>query len=641
MKRTKNGGRDRKKMKGFARISLFKLFLAFIVFMIASTSFFTILFQFPALQLPGDCGNCTLAAALATSKVFSLLPPPPVSSIRGNDSHRFKAIPSHKHSLEFQTDDSPYTVLHTVTSRFMVGQAPNATHKQLEIQRARYLLFETFCWPTMKYQTSTNYFWLVLVDPGLDPGLIRNMTNLLSNKTHFPAGNAFLVLTSNTEWSSDGVGVDNLTSYAVGLQPVAQEFKDGNVEILTGNTDLLLKSLRIMSGKTTNDFLQTPQKPLLVIETLLDTDDGLNNQAVEWIRKTAIQKTELHWDKQKQQQLSTNTSSNMQHSSPTLSPSLKATWWLLCGTDHLEWHNREIFQLTEQNYSNTGISSGIVGLRKSPMFCASAGFTRVGLTTPPTSLLSTTSNYSHMVFPRLGYSNHAQTFLFPECSTTALPNGNYSACWHREYPNDVFIIKSRTITSDSMDHLHVSRTKDYRDVDWLNASAYPLLMDDMEHLWEILGHNFSVSRKKAWETSAYIFEHRLSILHQNMDSRCSSGFPCSKSARRNILKMDKYWRKQKRGNKTSTARRRQRKNGSNTTSPLQKDRKHRPGENGSKGTAAIPDDNSQISFAEKIHKYAEMKRELMRGIDQTNATQMRLVQTQLKEFMMKDDPDAG
>ena len=54
------------------------------------------------------------------------------------------------------------------------------------------------------------------------------------------------------------------------------------------------------------------------------------------------------------------------------------------------------------------------------------------------------ANYSHMVFPKDGYSNHALTFYFPECTPsndTIIPNGNYSACWHREFAEKIYIVK--------------------------------------------------------------------------------------------------------------------------------------------------------------------------------------------------------
>jgi hypothetical protein len=611
-----------------------------------------------SLAAMADSEGSTLASILASSKVSSslssqssqslVLPQPPFQP--GGQNNNNNSNNNKQHSLEHPPGNSPYTILHTVTSRFMVGQAPNVTYgKQFEIQKARYLLFETFCWPTVKHQTSSNFYWLVLVDPGLDERIIGSIRDLMSSTEHFPDGNAFLVLTNNTKWSSDGIGVENSTSYGVGLQPVAQEFKDGSLEILTGNTDYLLRALDWMDGngnvKTTkknNNNLRTTHndenKPLLVIETLLDTDDGLNNHAVEWIQDTAVQRTKEHWDYKQQQlrqqqQLAANNNTKSSKtaalrqsssSSTIVQPSLNTTWWFLCGTDHIEWHNREIFQLTEEQYSKTGITSGLAGLRKAPLFCTSAGFTRVGITTPPKVGASASSNYSHMVFPKDGYSNHALTFYFPECTTTTtinttvvVSNGNYSACWHREYPGEAFIIKSRTITSDSMDHLNVARAKDYRDVAWLNASDYPLLINETKRMWDILGTDFSIDQTKARETSAYIFEQRRSILYQNKETRCTPGFPCHKTAKTNLVRMERYWLK-----KEKVKRLQQRKKAAAAkeapakvaTINKQKNDSHLVIMGGSKGNTAVADDddNSQkMSTTEKkalLRKRLEAKR---------------------------------
>ena len=511
--------------------------IKFILYFIAVTVV-TMPFLVSFLSTISDYETSELEHFLESSKVS--LSSPPFGSKRAAIDRKDLW---YEHSLENPPEDSPYTILHTITTRFMVGQASNATvgvAKQLEIQNARYMLFETFCWPTVQRQTSMNFYWIVLVDPNLEPTIIDKVKALLGDERHFPAQNAFMVLTNNTKWASDGVGVENSTSYGVGLQPVAQEFHDGTLEVVTGNTDYLLRALDTMKGTYEATHLASSSpKPLMVIETLLDADDGMNNGAVEWIQSKALQRTKEHWDKLQHKQHA-NTTATLEQSSP----SLNTTWWFLCGTDHIEWHNREIFWLTQEEYAESGISSGLAGLRQSPLFCTSAGFTRIGITEIPKK----PSGYSHMAFPKDGYSNHALTFYFPECTsssnTSMGSNGNYSACWHREFEDKVYILKSRTITSDSMDHMHVGK-QDYRDISWLNASDYPLLINDTEHMWEILGSEFSINRTKAWETSAYIFEHRHSIIRQNKLSRCSPGFPCFKTAKRNLIRMERYWAKQR------------------------------------------------------------------------------------------------
>jgi len=105
--------------------------------------------------------------------------------------------------------DSPFSIVHSLTTRFMLGQKGQPT-----LARARYLLFETFCQPTVRYQTALksgyDFSWFVLADPGLDKEILNDMRNLLSSdgsSSSFPNGNAYLILTDNPSWAADGVGV--------------------------------------------------------------------------------------------------------------------------------------------------------------------------------------------------------------------------------------------------------------------------------------------------------------------------------------------------------------------------------------------------------------------------------------------------
>jgi hypothetical protein len=373
----------------------------------------------------------------------------------------------------------------------------------------------------MRHQTNHNFYWLILVDPGLDKRILKDMQELLQQ---MPFQNAFMIMTNNTEWAADGVGVENVTSYGVGLRTIAQEHERGTADVVTGNTTHLIHALDVMDGRLENG------KPILSIETLLDADDGLNNQGVDWIQNIALKRVE---EQQRYFGSFRFVLDFQQHTN------LQETWWFLCGTDHIEWHNRDIFRIAPEDYAVTGITSGLTGVRKAPYFCTSAGFTRIGLTTAP----------SNMTFPKDGYSNHALAFYFPECtaeskiSTTPTVNVSMAQCWRREFPGQPFILKSRSITSDSMDNLH-PKDHDYRDVPWVTAEEHPLLINETEKSWEILVQNFSINRRAAWSTSVYQYEHRRQILRENKVSRCSPGFPCYKAAKKNMILMERYWMRQ-------------------------------------------------------------------------------------------------
>lgn len=365
-----------------------------------------------------------------------------------------KRKPEFIYSLRNPMNDAPFQILHTVTTRFMIGQP----HQPI-LARARYLLMETFCWPTVKYQTRQNFYWIVLVDPRLDNAVIQDIQTLLTSSLgggdiHFPSQNAFLVLTDNPAWAADGVGVPNVTSYGVGLQELAREYQDGNVDILSGNTYHLMKALEVLEGppdtrnkkkKNAAAVTDTASKPVLMIETLLDADDGLNNHGIEWIQDLAIEHA-THQQEQLEAVVET--------------PNLNSTWWVLCGTDHIEWHNRDIYKLSNNQYEKMGLTAGITGIRHAPLYCASAGYTRVGLTIPLKTESTTKQDESNinpssaMLFPQEAYSNHALAVDFPFCNQTYM-----SGCLRREFNGKPYILKSRSITSDSMDHMNPKRSE--------------------------------------------------------------------------------------------------------------------------------------------------------------------------------------
>lgn len=434
-------------------------------------------------------------------------------------------------TLDRPPPDSPYQVLHTVTTRFMVGQ-PN--HPLLA--RARFLLFETFCWPTMRYQTNQNYYWLVLVDPRLDATILHDMEALL-NKV--PTKNAFMVLTSNTDWVQDGIGVENATSYGVGLQTVAEEFRDGRVAVVTGNVTHLHRALDVIGGGGGDG------RPILVVETLLDADDGLNNRAVEWIQELAIAKA------REQQRYARYLPPAAPAPGSGSGLSLNSTWWLLCGTSHIEWHNRDVFTVTKAQYEEFGISSGLTGLRTNPYFCTSAGFTRIGLTTSAAASSASASLPRLTQFPNDALGNHAIAFYSPPCTgdvaaAAAATGGNVSLarCYRRVFPGQPFIVKSRSITSDSMENMNPKKPDDYRDVAWLNKTQNPLMINETEMTWDVLRTDFSIDRLRVWEISLFLYENRQDILEENMASRCAPGFPCNKGARKNLVNMVRSWTRQ-------------------------------------------------------------------------------------------------
>lgn len=149
-----------------------------------------------------------------------------------------------------QTQD--FSILHLVHTRFMQTQG-----HLLMLARARLLLFETFCLPTMVHQSNQNFFWIITADPDLLPEIHEKMVELLQ-----PYPNFYLVATNNNSYSED-------------WEHVLQES-----EIFTGDLQKLERATLYYS----NDGGQN-NTPTLV-ETRLDADDGLRHDFVAQIRGT-------------------------------------------------------------------------------------------------------------------------------------------------------------------------------------------------------------------------------------------------------------------------------------------------------------------------------------------------------------------
>jgi exopolysaccharide biosynthesis predicted pyruvyltransferase EpsI len=405
-----------------------------------------------------------------------------------------------------------FHIRHSVLTRFMIGQS-----NQPVLARARIELFKTFCYPTMLHQSSQNFFWLVLIDPGISADIIQEMTSLL---TEFPSQNAYLILTNNTAWASDGISNSNPKAkrYGVDLQTIAQEYQNGQLDIRTGDTKALLQIAN--SNDSNNEYAKNPTGPskpyLLVVETLLDADDGLHVSAIEHLQQDILKRTYLQ---QQQQSKDPN---------PT-QPTLGSTWWIVCASEHLEWHNREIFNTTEVHFATHGISNGVVGRRATPPECISAGLTRVGYTT---GVAAVSNNAGSLIFPKDAQHNHFATIsVMPPCNHYTLQH-----CYYRSFRDFPGAFRSRSITSDSMSQLDPNLTYDKKNEHTRDSKLH---FDSAEQLWSVLENEFYISRTAAQNVSEYLFKNRESILFENEQARCIPGFPCLEHSQKTIKKLKK------------------------------------------------------------------------------------------------------
>jgi len=155
--------------------------------------------------------------------------------------------------------------------RFMQGQ-PDL----LALGASRMELFKTFCLPTMVNQTTTNFLWIILVDPHLHPKLMDGLKELIAPYPHF-----FIIRKMTFEINLEDLNLSLVES---------------------GDKNLLVRAARELRSK-------------VLVETRLDADDGLANVLVEHMQSTAVEAFQGY-------------------SARADEPA----WMVQCVRHHLEWH---------------------------------------------------------------------------------------------------------------------------------------------------------------------------------------------------------------------------------------------------------------------------------------------------------------
>lgn len=158
-------------------------------------------------------------------------------------------------------------MLHLIKTRFMQHQAPLQ-----HLTRARLVLFQAFCLPSMIHQTAASFVWIVSVDPNVT--VLDQLVQLLRPHPHF-------YLTLTTDNNKPGSGRHGIN---------ADQLLTGDAAVLRANLDQL--------------------EDLTVLETQLDADDALHvnfvatvqqlarhalSEGREWMYACIARDLEWHW----------------------------------------------------------------------------------------------------------------------------------------------------------------------------------------------------------------------------------------------------------------------------------------------------------------------------------------------------------
>ena len=152
-------------------------------------------------------------------------------------------------------------LIHVVETRFMQQQSG-----LLELGLARLALFEAFCLPSMLSQTSSNFLWIIRADPKLHPSIVNRLQELLKERHNF------ILIGSNNNPEGFGRDGTSLTSF---LQ--ADSKIDVTTPVWSGNITLVEEAYKYSSSRSS-----------ILLETRLDSDDGLHSQFIEYVQKDAV-----------------------------------------------------------------------------------------------------------------------------------------------------------------------------------------------------------------------------------------------------------------------------------------------------------------------------------------------------------------
>ena len=207
-------------------------------------------------------------------------------------------------------------VVHIVYTRFMQHQSHLTS---LGLARLR-LMKEVFV-PSLQVQTTDNFLVVIRVDPELDDRVKRPLLELFPNATHSDKTFRYLMIgTNNNPLSHQYENLRNL---------VNGDGKEDRATIWSGTIDDSISYLLLTQRNGSPGPGPGPGHTTLVLETRLDSDDGLNRRYLESLQSQA-RKNLLELD-------SSSGGSN------------SGNWKMWCAGGYLEWQYTAPWDLNRPN----------------------------------------------------------------------------------------------------------------------------------------------------------------------------------------------------------------------------------------------------------------------------------------------------
>jgi hypothetical protein len=356
-----------------------------------------------------------------------------------------EAFQTHNHMEPIATwihqNVSEWPLLHIVNTRFMQEQG-----HFIALSNARLELFKIFCLPTMAQQLSQHFLWIIKTDPNLDAGILNQLQRLLA-----PYPNFFLVQSN--------------TNFRINKQfPGAWR---------GGAETRLLQSSNIVSGdRTLLDAAIQLAEQKLILETRLDSDDGLHLLFVQ-----SVQQRAMHVFSQQDGD--------------------RRTWHYWCARRYLQWH-------WDENHPH-----GVVTGARHANYCVTPGITAGFPVGTPEADVPIQPHHKLAAWIRDAPANEA-------C-------GAKTSADCLEFVDDLIFgaARSRTPTSAGMLNVEAPSVIEKGFLKY----AY----------WDVMHDAFGLDRYKMKSINKYLSEHIVEIARDNLMGQCTTGHSCKVCTGYNLI----------------------------------------------------------------------------------------------------------
>jgi len=400
-----------------------------------------------------------------------------------------------------------------VVTAFMQGQG-----HLLTLAEARWYLFKAFCFPTMVKQTTQQFVWIIKIDPLLmelaakeeeaDKDKNKNKTNNNVTNGTTSTNTASRIVQEMIELLKPYpnfmlVGTNDHSRY------IGQDFPRYINKLYVGNPQLLQYVHSLFGAsydyETTTAIGNNYNHNLLLLQTKLDSDDGLNLEYLESLKKLA---------KKQVKAIAADTEK-------------RSYWRIWCITQHLEWHSSFRTANQKLKQKKKKVEKKAEPKIEGEIDTSTCGITKPGPSRPGYCITpGLTIMFSHpgVSFPEyMKSTNHGLLMInVKKHGGCGLSHNNTMDCINVS-KRRLGAVRVRTVTSHGMNGNVHSKNETDTDKKELRLNL------------KLLNAKFGISKDDVREANQFINEQSEEISADNKRGRCTAGHSCKGDKNKEFL----------------------------------------------------------------------------------------------------------